>query len=277
MSLNQILVATDLTERSNPAIARGLQLEPEVLTLLHVVPSGLPPELAAEQRKAAEAFLTSCLPEGNSDRASNYSRAILTGSAFNTIIAEAISRAADLIVIGKPGMHPYAELFTGTTAERVIRFSDRPVLMVKRAPSGPYQRVLVAFDGSEGAMRALQTAVALAPNAEFRVVHAWWAPHVPLSDLETARHAIDQANVRLKTLIADAARQAVTNSGKAANVVIDLVENNPYIVVANQSSWADLLVMGTHSRGRLASSISIGKLARHLLIEALCDVLTSRP
>jgi hypothetical protein len=41
-------------------------------------------------------------------------------------------------------------------------------------------------------------------------------------------------------------------------VVIELVENNPYFVVANQSSWADLLVMGTHSRGRLASSISIG-------------------
>jgi nucleotide-binding universal stress UspA family protein len=60
-------------------------------------------------------------------------------------------------------------------------------------------------------------------------------------------------------------------------VVIDLVENNPYIVVANQSTWADLLVMGTHSKGRLASSVGIGKLARHLLIEASCDVLTSRP
>jgi nucleotide-binding universal stress UspA family protein len=277
MSLNQILVATDLTERSNRALSRALQLEPEALTLLHVVPAGLPPKLAVEHRRAAESFLTSCLPDETSEGASSRSRAILTGSAFNTIIAEAISRAADLIVIGEPGTQPFAELFTGTTAERVIRFSDRPVLMVKHAPSGPYQRVLIAFDGSEGAMRALQMAVALAPTAEFRVVHAWWAPLVPLGDLEAARHAIDQENVRLRKLIADAARQAVANSGKVANVVIDLVENNPYIVVANQSSWADLLVMGTHSKGGLASSISIGKLARHLLIEASCDVLTSRP
>jgi nucleotide-binding universal stress UspA family protein len=266
-----------LTERSNRALSRALQLEPEALTLLHVVPAGLPPELTAEHRKAAEAFLTNCLPDETSEGASNRSRAVLTGSAFSTIIAEAISRAAHLIVIGKPGTHPFAQLFTGTTAERVIRFSDRPVLMVKHAPSGPYQRVLVAFDGSEGAMRALQTAVALAPNAEFRVVHAWWAPHVPLGDLEAARQLIDQENVRLRKLIAEAARQAVTNSGGVANVVIDLVENNPYIVVANQSTWADLLVMGTHSKGRLASSIGIGKLARHLLIEASCDVLTSRP
>jgi hypothetical protein len=99
MSLRQILVATDLTGRSNRALARGLQLEPEALTLLHVVPAGLPPELAEEQRRAAETFLTSCLPDDNSERASKRTRAILIGSAFNTIIAEAISRAADLIVI----------------------------------------------------------------------------------------------------------------------------------------------------------------------------------
>jgi nucleotide-binding universal stress UspA family protein len=201
----------------------------------------------------------------------------LIGSAFSTIITEAISRAADLIVIGKPGTHPFAELFTGTTAERVIRFSDRPVLMVKQAASGPYRRILVAFDGSEGALRALKTAVAIAPNAEFRVVHAWWTPHVPLGELEAAREAINRENDRLKKLITDAAREALTNFGKAADVVVDLVENNPYIVIANQSSWADLLVMGTHGKGRLASTISIGKLARHLLIEAPCDVLTSRP
>ena len=38
----------------------------------------------------------------------------------------------------------------------------------------------------------------------------------------------------------------------------------------------DLLVMGTHSKGRLASTVSIGALARHLLIEASADVMTSR-
>ena len=61
------------------------------------------------------------------------------------------------------------------------------------------------------------------------------------------------------------------------SVTIDLVENNPYLVIANESSSADLLVMGTHSKGRLASTFSIGALARHMLIEATGDVLTSPP
>jgi nucleotide-binding universal stress UspA family protein len=277
MSLNKILVATNLTERSDRALARALQLRPDALVLLHVVPAGLPPELATEQQKAAETFLARRLHYETSEGASHRSPTVLSGSAFSTIIAEAISDAADLIAIGKPGTHPFSELFTGTTAERVIRFSDRPVLMVKQAESGPYRRVLVAFDGSEGAVRALQMAVAIAPDSEFRVVHAWWAPHVPLDDLEAARQAIDQQNERIKKLIANAARQAVARCGGSPKVVIDLVEDNPYIVIANQSSWADLLAMGTHSKGFLASTVSIGKLARHLLIEASCDVLTSRP
>jgi nucleotide-binding universal stress UspA family protein len=277
MSLNKILVATNLTERSDRALARALQLKPDALVLLHVVSAGLPPEVAAEQQKAAEAFLAHRLRYETSEGASDRSHTVLTGSAFSTIIAEAISDAAELIIIGKPGTHPFSELFVGTTAERVIRFSDRPVLMVKQAESGSYRRVLVAFDGSEGAVRALQMAVAIAPDAEFRVVHAWWAPHVPLGDLEAARQAIHQENERIKMLIANAARQAVAKCGGSPKVVIDLVEGNPYIVIANQSSWADLLAMGTHSKGFLASTVSIGKLARHLLIEASCDVLTSRP
>jgi nucleotide-binding universal stress UspA family protein len=279
MILSHIVVASDLTERSDRALARALQLmhEPLRLTVLHVVASGLPPELEEEQERSAESFLARRLRHVSPEGAAGCGSVVLTGGVFSTIIAEAITRAADLIVIGKPGHHPYADLFTGTTAERVIRFSDRPVLMVKQPAREPYRRVLVAFDGSEGVVRAFQMALAIAPDAEFRVVHAWWSPHVSLEEMEAAKQQIHDENNRLKKLIADAVRQAITASGTAAKVTIDLVENNPYMVVANQCSWADLLVTGTHSKGRLASTASIGNLARHLLIEASCDVLTSRP
>ena len=56
-----------------------------------------------------------------------------------------------------------------------------------------------------------------------------------------------------------------------------MVENNPYVVMRNESMWPDLLVMGTHSKGRLATTLTVGKLARHLLEDVTCDVLVSRP
>jgi len=279
MPANHFLVATDLTDRAERALARALDLLPAAgrLTVLHVVPTGLPPELASEHQRSATAFLASRLGLVPQQRAAAIQSIVVTGGAFNTIIAEAIARAADLVVIGNPTTDHYADLFTGSTAERVIRFSDRPVLMVKQAPREHYQRILVAFDGSDGAVRALHVAFALAHDAEFRIVHAWWPPRISLGEIEAARQEIQDENKRLKELIASAARQAVTASGTSAKVTIDLVENNPYLVIANQCSWADLLVMGTHSKGRLASTVSVGKLAGHLLAESPCDVLTSRP
>ena len=177
MVLSHILVASDLTDRSDLALVRALQLMPEAgqLTVLHVIASGLPPELAAEQQRSAEFYLAGRLRRVSTEGAAGCGSVVLTGSVFSTIIAEAIARTAELIVIGQPGHHPYANLFTGTTAERVIRFSDRPVLMVKQTAREPYRQILVAFDGSEGVVRAFQMALAIAPDAEFRVVHAWWA------------------------------------------------------------------------------------------------------
>jgi nucleotide-binding universal stress UspA family protein len=55
-----------------------------------------------------------------------------------------------------------------------------------------------------------------------------------------------------------------------------MIEDNPYAVLRSESGWPDLLAMGTHARGRLATDM-IGNLARHMLAEATCDVLVARP
>jgi universal stress protein E len=161
-SITKILVATDLTDRSNRALERAFQLKRETgaeLTLLHVVKPGLPTEIASRQRKDADAFLRDRLPRPSGHVIPNDRHAVLVGDKFITITQEAAKQRADLIVVGAPGKYRYDDLFVGTTAERVIRFSDRPVLVVKRVSHGPYDRVLVAFDMSEGATRALDTCI----------------------------------------------------------------------------------------------------------------------
>jgi nucleotide-binding universal stress UspA family protein len=278
-----ILVATDLTDRSELAVSRAAMLCRETrateLSLLHVVAAGLPPSLADQQRGAAETFLAQRLVAlQNEAAAGSFDTIIRTGTPFDAIIGESLSRAADLVVIGAPGRHRYAEFFMGTTAELVIRIGVQPVLMVKKEPREPYRRVLAAFDSSEGSVRALHMALAIAPTAQFRVVHAWRPPLASIGGMEAAREAIDRENARLKVLIHEAASTAITRPQSAgADVSIELREENPHQVIASQCGWADLLVMGTHSKGRLASTVNIGSLARHLLVEAPCDVLTSRP
>jgi len=278
-NIQHLLVATDLSERSERAVARALRAaQGGRMTALHVVTAGLPVDLAGRRQKDAEDFLIKRLSGVSSPSSPDIETVVVTGDPFSAIIGEAARRQVDLIVMGEPRRQGYPDMFTGTTAERVIRFSDRPVLMVRREASDPYRRILVAFDGSEGSIRALKTALAMAPKAEFHIVHAWRPPHASFGDTEVARVAITAENNRLRPLIKQAANETITSTHPGpADVMIDMVEDNPYVVMRNQMSWADLLVLGTHSKGSLATSVTIGSLARHLLAETACDVLVSRP
>jgi nucleotide-binding universal stress UspA family protein len=275
-----MLVATDLTDRSECALATALELQRQcgsALTLIHVIAAGLPASLAGRWRREVETYLADRLAKvGGQSRAVD--RVVVTGDPYNAILCEAASRSADLIVVGEPNKHRLAGLFVGTTAERVIRFSDRPILLAKQAQPAPYGRVLAAFDLSEGAVRALATARVTAPAAEFRVVHASWPPRVGSSEREAAAETIRAETARLRAALEHAARDVLgANAAQRPQLRIDMIEDNPYAVMRSEMGWPDLLVMGAHSKGRMATTTAIGRLARHLLAEAPCDVLVSRP
>lgn len=57
---------------------------------------------------------------------------------------------------------------------------------------------------------------------------------------------------------------------------IVVVEGDPHSVIRNEiGSFNALLVMGTHSRSRLATAL-VGSLAHTFLAEGACDVLVAR-
>ncbi len=60
----------------------------------------------------------------------------------------------DLIVIGKRGRKPVEGYFLGSTAERVVRLSKCPVLVVSEEYI-PIKKVCVAYDGMEMSVKAL--------------------------------------------------------------------------------------------------------------------------
>jgi nucleotide-binding universal stress UspA family protein len=274
-----ILVATDLTERSELAIQRALQLQQQMgasLMLLHVIEPGLMGDLAAHRRLDAEAFLGERVAKLPEEVRSRCSPKVAVGDAFSTIDCEAQAQGADLIVLGEPGKYRYADLFVGTTAERVVRTSPIPVLVAKGSTHGPYQRVLVPLDVSEGAIRALAASLTIAPSAQVRIVHAWRPPLSALARRHAVPDAIRKENEEIKALIEHVAKEAAVNAGKEQVLSIDMIEDNPYVVLRNERSWPDLLAMGTHAKGRLETDM-IGSLARHMLAEAPCDVLLACP
>jgi nucleotide-binding universal stress UspA family protein len=280
MRIAHMLAATDLTTRSELAIQRALQLREQLhatLTVLHVVEPDLMDDLARHRRNDAESFLSQWIAKLPEKMRTHCSCRVVVGDAFGAITSQAEAQQAGLIVLGEPGKYRYANLFVGTTTERVVRASPIPVLIVKAAARQEYRRVLVPFDLSEAAIRALMTGLTIAPLAEVRIVHAWRPPLASLDPLHAMPDAIRKENEAIRSLIKRKVAGAVADSAAQGRVLnIDMIEDNPYAVLRSEYGWPELLAMGTHARGRLATAM-IGSLALRVLAEAPCDVLVARP
>jgi len=269
----QILLASDLTERSRCALVRAVQLKQATaagLTLLHVAEPGLTGELAKSREEAATATLKAHLSDVSTGKLRRVLIKVAVGDPVAAIVAEAESRDADLVVLGQPGKHRIKELFAGTTAERVIRYSRRPVLVAKVTSDQPYQRVVIAFDRSEAAERALATALALAPRAEFHLVYASQSPKAGRGEEEAER---------MQIVLENAAKQVTRRSlYRHTRLTMKVRAGAPVHTITNalQAFDADLLAMGTHGRGRLQTAL-FGSVAQELLAASPCDVLLTRP
>jgi nucleotide-binding universal stress UspA family protein len=269
----QILLASDLTDRSWCALVRAVQLKRATaarLTLLHVAEGALTEDLVQSHRAAAMASMEGLLSRAAGDQLRRIVIKVLVGDPVSQIVAEAEARSADLIVLGEPGKRRLKELFVGTTAERVIRHSQRPVLLAKVASDRPYRRALLAFDRSEAAQRALATALALAPRAEFRLVHARQSPE-PVGASDDA----ERTQEFLDTAAKEARRRSLYPH---ASLAVEVREGAPVPVIAGALAGfgADLLAMGTHSRGGLESAV-FGSVAQELVAASPCDALVVPP
>jgi nucleotide-binding universal stress UspA family protein len=277
----RLLVATDLTERSERAFERAIELKSEAgatVTLLHAVEPGLFPPIGEERYADAEDFLRDQIAALPGEKRAGIACDIQVGEPFTTIIDEAHRRNAELIVLGQPAKAGLKELFVGTTTERVVRYSDLPVLVVKAPVPGAYQRVLVAMDLSEGSIRALETAYRIVPDADFLMLHAWYAPLLGYGTSDAAERVIARESQRIRELVDRRTKEFLSRlAPRAAAPRFELIDSSPYVAIRSQISvfHPDVLAMGTHARSALKTAM-IGSLAREFLAEAACDVLVAR-
>lgn len=146
--LNRILVPTDFSEFSRPAMTYACAMAERFgaqLHVLHVVPDPamLVPEAVvfsvesmqaqSDQLVADAQKLLQQIPAGGQSGQSVV-REVRVGAAFMEIIDYAKSQDIDLIVIGTHGRSGLSHILMGSVAERVVRAAPCPVLSVK--PSG---------------------------------------------------------------------------------------------------------------------------------------------
>jgi nucleotide-binding universal stress UspA family protein len=150
MKRTRIIVATDFSAASEPAVRRALEMaeaEKAPLLITHVLeppvsfsPDGyvLPriyDEMAAAVQADAEKRMRQLLARAR--KAGVRARGVLLrGAPHEAIVRAARKHRADRLVVGTHGRRGFSRLFLGSVAARVVASSPCPVLVVPAGRKG---------------------------------------------------------------------------------------------------------------------------------------------
>jgi nucleotide-binding universal stress UspA family protein len=284
------LVATDFSVGAADAMTRAARLplaERAQITVVHVLPEKLSQKSRAPIEKAtrrqldhaiaALAKATSAVGRGDIEIVWE----LCHGRSYVEIIRHARSLGADLIVLGRHGQRPVKDMFIGSTAERVMRVGDLPVLAVSRKATRNYRRPVIAIDNEDTSRSVVDVALhVLGPEvASATMVHAY---HVPFEEvIAPAASPRDMTKMRKEcrqTAVSHLARFQESLGDVGIRWRTSILRGDPRTVILTEvvRYRADLLALGTHGRKGLSHAL-LGSVAEWVIRAAECDVLVARP
>jgi len=278
--MKKLLMATDLSARSDRALQRAVALAQQLgarLEVIHIVSDSAPISIAEQYEASARTIIEQLLASLPSAADVKPEISIVRGHDHDEILRHSEEAGAELIVLGIT-RHTAYELFRGTTAERIIRIGILPVLLVKDPVAQAYERVLVATDNSPASRRALECAAAIAPNAEFHLLHTVHVPFKGLLDSESQAQLRQDQEQKFKEALEKDIRAHAQKLGKGGlRITFHVEEGDVLAVVRNQAAELkpDLLAIGSHGRSGLRHAI-IGTVAGNLLSDPPVDVLVTK-
>lgn len=284
--MTNILVASDLSARSDRALTRGFLLAKELgadLHVAHIVDETLPSDLKAHA--LAWARQTLARETGALASATGVQPAIVVceGHRVAQIVNQAQRTHADLVVLGVHNPSGSARSrFSETTASRIASTVRCPVLLVTRDAAKPYADVVIGVDFSPFSRAGLQQSVRFVPRGRLHFVHAY---HVPFKGLvqngdferEVEKGELRKLDAFLQDEMALLSDHAVRLGISASSLTRVLQEGAPAEVIAAECHRisADLVVVGTHGRTGVVRSIW-GSVAAALLDNPPADVLVAK-
>ncbi len=223
------LAVSDMTAFEVPVMTGSDSFIPSMVVPPLGESQALMRDLMAEAGKRLELFAGECRARGIRIRTETRSG----------IPGDVISRAAvahDIVVVSRTGYNRLASPRETVDAwiAPVVRGSVRPVLVAGEAfrEGNEVRNILVAYDGSLHAARALLAAAELAARPGVRCTLATVAQAE-----DTGRDLLDPAEAFLSNHGVDADRQVIVHS-KPADVICDLAASGGF----------DIVVMGAYGR-----------------------------
>jgi len=277
---DQLLLATDLSARSDRALDRAAQLAAEwgaELVVLNVLDPAAAPDQALARIGGAsdEELLHAARQQLDRDTRGlpvSTTLHVARGTDPATqIVATAAATRAGLIVTGVARNEILGRFVLGSTVENLARTLPQPLLIVRNRAPTAYERIVVATDFSEPSLRALRAVAALFPGRELILYHAG---DVVMDGLATPAQPAADFDVEQRACAAFLADAALSDRIRVRPVI----ERGPVEMTLARyvrENDIDLVAMGSRGRGGIMSLL-LGNTAALLIDWLPCDTLLVR-
>jgi nucleotide-binding universal stress UspA family protein len=284
-TLKTVLIGTSLTEMSDPVVRAGLDAARASGARVFLVHAFQPQWAYAGGPYLSEAFIQETLEAERTLAEKNLvdqiarlgirpeelaGRAVAYGPPHRVVIDAADEVKADLVVVGSTESPQLSKLF-GSTADRVIRKADWPVLMVRGDLAVPPRRVLMPVDLSPLSGLAFRKGLTvlrqLAPvsGVEIEALFVMEGSGHPLASEGATRHELETFVLR---------NAAGTGRQVSTRLLQGPVEEE---IRKRTEKWkADLIILGTHGRGGFERFL-LGSVASDVVRHGPASVLVIPP
>ena len=300
-----VLAASDLTAASDAVVRTAARIAAATgaeLHLLHAMETLFPsypepeaaPELAGAEGvplrlrlrlRGMEEALGGQLRRAAPEAAAPDGSVVQVDAPHRAVVRRARQLGAGLVVLGPHRLRPVGDRLLGTTADRVIRAAECPVLVARGETRLPLRRITVPIDPRDPAAAALDVALGMAralgahardgelAGVELRVLHLarpargaeGWTPARAVVGPEMSP-AVEAALARAGGCAEVEVREEVAWGGPPAREIVRLAAEDA----------TDLLVLGTHGRGMLGRALA-GSVGSEVARAAPCPVLLVPP
>lgn len=281
MTSKTILLATDLSPRCDRALDRAMSLAAQWharLVVVHVLQEPTPLTDRPSWRRPPdprEAAWQRVRRDLHGAEGIEIDVVVERGEPASLIPELIESVGCSLVVTGMARDETLGRVLLGTTVEALVRRTHVPVLVVKSRPRGPYRNVVAATDFSECSRYALETALALFPEAQVSLFHAYDVNFEGLvGDRMAARESAErEAKAASEAFLA--ATPAAADTPRPIAAICEYGEIGALLQDFVQTRCTDLVVLGTEGRGGLAG-VLLGSVAQRLATDLAVDVLVVR-
>jgi nucleotide-binding universal stress UspA family protein len=285
VGIKNVLIATDFSHHSDPALRYGLELahlNGAQAEIVYVVPTeefvlagpeGLHAAREAARRDLLE-FKARLRHTGAGGEDLDYHLSMLEGPVADCLLQCAREKKVDLLVVGTHGRGGWGKFVLGSVAEKVFRHSPVPVLTLGPNIHVPREinltgHLLAPCDLTPKSHPAVQYACALAEahNSQLTVLHV----------IERADEGMKLDPQRVRQEIREQLAAIVGRSGDRVDIRYRVEFGNvaAKILSVASDSCSNLIVVGVRRSAGVLDRL-LWPIAYELVCEAACPVLTIR-